>query len=119
MRKRKNALWRRIDRGCDWIAMLLLLIVCFSLPSSCDTKNVNTFAGTSFPIVTVYEPLEMHGNEEATWVITWLESTGPYSIDIDMGGGAVPNNLHIGEDTRLSTYLTQADDSAADDQPAG
>ncbi|MBN2081338.1 hypothetical protein JW859_03925 [bacterium] len=120
MRTRDRTLWRRLDRLCDWLALKLLFLVAIGLPSSCDTKNANVWCGGVMgPMPTVTVPSEMYGNEEATWVITWTDSTPPYNIDIDMGGGAVPNNVRIAPQTELSTYLTQAAESTGDDPPAG
>lgn len=62
------------------------------LAASCDTKNIG---GTPLPlrgpIVTVNVPAGMNGGVNATWTVTWVGGTAPFTITMNMGGGANPN----------------------------
>lgn len=64
------------------------------LAASCDTKNIgNTPFPTRGPIVTVSVPAGMNGGADAVWTVTWVSGTAPFTITMNMGGGATPNTF--------------------------
>ena len=65
-------------------ALLTCLLCC-----TCNTLNVGTPPSGFAPIITgINFPEEMKNGREAVWEIEFTSGTPPYTIEIDMGGGA-------------------------------
>ena len=63
---------------------------------SCDTKNVGGNLPTWGPIITgVNFPAAMNGAADATWTVSFTSGTAPYTISMNLGGGAT-NNVPAG-----------------------
>ena len=72
--------------------LLLVAAALLVMAVSCDTLNMG---GVPFPskgpVVTVSVPAGMNGAEDATWTVTWTSGVSPFTISMDMGGGATAN----------------------------
>jgi hypothetical protein len=68
--------------------LLLFAAVLVMFAASCDTKNVGTQLVIGPYNIQVNVPADMYGAETYTWTFTWSGASGPYTINVDMGGGA-------------------------------
>lgn len=86
--------------------------------TGCDTLNVGGDLPTFGPQITSFtvtpaDPAGLFGNENATFTVAFQNGTGPYTIDIDFGGAAVPNVSDAPATSPFSTTVTLVDLAAA------
>jgi len=67
--------------------IIILSVAIGLLSAGCRTANVGP-AQTIQNTLAVTVPAGMTGGEDSTWRVTWSGGTAPYTIEMDMGGGA-------------------------------
>ncbi|MBN2082180.1 hypothetical protein JW859_08220 [bacterium] len=92
------------------VAALVLI-----LAASCDTKNIGTGGPLMGPQVTVTVPTGMFGAQDATWTVTWTDSTAPYAITMNMGGGTTANVPATTATSPFTQVFTMVNASQTDD----
>lgn len=68
-----------------------MLAAFLALLGACDTKNVGQPWPPPPAWVQVTLPTDMQGGTEAVWQVTWIGGTAPYTIQMNLGGGATEN----------------------------
>ena len=84
---------------------LLCAVAALIILAGCGPKNVgNRPLPTRGPVVTVIVPANMNGGWSSIWGFSWTDSIPPYTISIDMGGGAMPNEVLQADVTSPFSY---------------
>ena len=68
------------------VALAQLLL---ALSVGCATLNVDSYTRvTDFLVVTALVPAAMQGGQPATWTVTWVNGNAPFTIEMNLVGGA-------------------------------
>lgn len=96
--------------------LVLMAAALLVLASSCDTKNIGSGLGPNRgPLPTVVVPTGMEGGADATWSVSWIGGTAPFSVSWNWGGGANPNTALVnGATSPNSQTVTMVNPSITD-----